>query len=404
MTSEIFWENIITENSPFDDFWSEQASKNFSNKKEFLKRLDDGKILTGSCNIQNLFSELVHIPGDSIETVQYFARIDPEKIKNHLSNLLKHNSVFLKKSADREFNDQMKKEIMVYRMTSILQALKICPNYIEYIADFECNDLYYLMTKLSIGCMKGPFSMNNYISGVPTNSDNATEGKIIFQILYGLRELNLAGIRHNDCHSGNVLLELVRDGILAFYFLDKDTCVVLKTKYIAKIFDYDQATFTRPSEHDMNDSRTASMCKEYCACPAENPKYDFIPLLSSIYTSAPKRLYPVLEKLIPEKKLLEYDINEFKASWPSRPCRKVKGKEGEYEEYVITDDQVLSFEKMLPHLPGLEIKSPEIVFDEYREIFEPNLQHLDILRIYASQKYRGGFKELTEHMKSYYKK
>lgn len=404
-------ENFLSIYHPMEKAGSDIVKLKFSNKK-FLKGIIWELVDKATCNVKEFFSDITVLPKNSAsDTVQYIATLNTKKIKTPLTNYLKENRVFIKLIENISTKKQFMTELFVYRLTSILRHLRICPNNLEYIADILCGDKLYILTKPSIGIPGLGVTHFKKFMGEQLLSKRGPNfyviGSLIFQTLYALRELNLAGVRHNDCHTMNVLIESDGTAKDYFYFVDQDTCVYIKTDHVAKIFDYDHATFTRSEDGDMMDHNFVNMiCSATGECPVENLKFDPVIFLSTLYAEVTKNplLVQLFKKLIPEPMLLDFTLTPLKPTWPNHPCKKDNPLDINEvcKNLVMTDDQVLPFEKMLLHLPGIEVMKVDFALKKYESLLLPNINSLYQKSVYVSQNYKGGIRELILYMKKFY--
>jgi len=64
---------------------------------------------------------------------------------------------------------------------------------------------------------------------------------VILQVAYTLHVFGKIGFVHNDLHTGNILIETLTEPTDFVYILDDQHVVTLKTKYMARIFDFDRS-------------------------------------------------------------------------------------------------------------------------------------------------------------------
>jgi hypothetical protein len=70
--------------------------------------------------------------------------------------------------------------------------------------------------------------------------------EIMFQVAFGLYVLQLAGVAHNDLHSGNVLVEKL-DAPVTYCLcigIDSPVYYTFQTQYTVQVYDFDRSSFT----------------------------------------------------------------------------------------------------------------------------------------------------------------
>lgn len=101
---------------------------------------------------------------------------------------------------------------------------------------------------------------------------------IIFQILYALRCCSALGIKHNDLHFRNILVEKLKFPETMHYNLlrDDEKLVRFKTDYWVRIIDFDQASVYHPRIYRNMRLDLHSFCEDHNICnyTSENEHYD----------------------------------------------------------------------------------------------------------------------------------
>lgn len=272
------------------------------------------------CSIGDEIVDYKIIKNNSVSnTVKLTTKIGTKKSKSDifsdfLKDLGKNPEIFMKISTNygdnTDKNTTFLVENLIYAITSVLIKTKISPNFVRYIYDFTCDDSFKhlpkniqkeLMVILSNVDFKErwmyeevkngrnislSFLMTEKIKGERLSEykyKTAGELKqIIFQVLYTLHQLNLLGIRHNDIHSGNVMIETMKEP--TYYRVGGKT---FKTQGVrAKIYDYDHSTFVDKelSEKYINTDVVEEIygfCDSFGECPNPNTKFDLLVFLNS---------------------------------------------------------------------------------------------------------------------------
>lgn len=107
---------------------------------------------------------------------------------------------------------------------------------------------------------------------------------IMFQVLYTLMVFNSFGLRHNDLHQDNILLENLSETPTHFvYFITDEIYFAVPVTMCAKIFDFDLSSFLSPD--GVNTKLTSTnFCKSYGMCNAPNTKFDTFTFISEMWT------------------------------------------------------------------------------------------------------------------------
>lgn len=174
--------------------------------------------------------------------------------------------------------------------------------------------------------------------------------KIIFQTLYTLYNFALIGLLHNDLHTGNVFIEILDYPIDLIYFTDEDTYFTIKTRYIAKIFDFDLSFYCEPSAKDcLENTRVNNLddigLRNNKIVLNKNDKFDLFLFLCTLYKSDidQKIKDNIIRKIITVEKLLDYNW-EF-ACRLSNITYKKNNPTHAYNTgtYVPTSEQIINF-------------------------------------------------------------
>lgn len=101
----------------------------------------------------------------------------------------------------------------------------------------------------------------------------------MFQVAYGLYVLELAGVAHNDLHTGNVLIETSETPInyCLCIGIEYPAYFTFSTQYTAQIFDFDRANFTGYNNAFIDQD----IVNMYSSRRAVKPTQDFFRLLWS---------------------------------------------------------------------------------------------------------------------------
>ena len=97
---------------------------------------------------------------------------------------------------------------------------------------------------------------------------------ILFQIMYTLKCFNLVGIKHNDLHLGNILVEInpkynenntkLNTNVYEYnrYVIDETTFNIPICKYTVKIYDFDFSIKYKRDDYNLSNNKTFKECFE----------------------------------------------------------------------------------------------------------------------------------------------
>lgn len=349
--------------------------KKIASSKEFV-------ISNIICDLGALFKDIKVIGKlGATDTVQVMAFSKNEQLGKLLPQL-KNKKVFIKISFGCHHNGT-EFETRMYRYLSTLIDHRT-PNLIRPIVSFRCNKfskshnkpymkkIWNRATKLKkdVKCDYGQeldidnalFNVIEYQEGMTLDKlfinndiDEDDLFSILFQIFYTLRELSLAGVRHNDIHFGNVYINILDKKKRLIYFYDQDKYSVIETKYIVKIYDFDNSSFTITGA-PRNTYIENSQCPDYGMCSNKDDRYDLFIIIKRLswlnyINMKSNKLLPVIENFI---KLAVPDSSFMKSScceFPDRRCVKIPGPTKKSNEIcspnaVIPSDKVLDLRQL----------------------------------------------------------
>lgn len=94
---------------------------------------------------------------------------------------------------------------------------------------------------------------------------------VIFQIIYTLKALIVNGVSHQDLHLSNILVEELDQRTDLFYTIDDKTSFQVRTRFIARLFDWDTAYVKSLGK---NKFLSPEDCQTYGHCNVSNRKFD----------------------------------------------------------------------------------------------------------------------------------
>ena len=203
-------------------------------------------------------------------------------------------------------------ELEIY--TQIINKLyfeRITPHVTPYLGTFRCNDFLRSLDILPPTQIRQIKSQWNYITQgnainymepniftanfVVLQMNKGTTLKefiktatqpeltsILFQVIYTLHCFAKVGLRHNDLHLGNILIETDYPVKTISYFLDPDTVYKVPTNGVfAKIYDFDRGYTSGSTTNFLLEND--GFCQNYGTCNVENPFFDIFSLITNIY-------------------------------------------------------------------------------------------------------------------------
>lgn len=320
------------------------------------------------------------------------------------------DGVFIKVGFDKEGDNSAEVEMAIYKYLRRLLFEHRTPNVMRLVASFKCDNFLNFLEEKGFATTTFPrvvkrstFPHESYYIDMVRNIEAIADGdedvnpnkanisviefgkgktfrglleetltpfefkSIAFQTFYTLRELYLNKVRHNDIHNINIWINILPVPVKLIYFVDDDTYVIIETKYLVKIYDFDRATFTiGPLEN----TALPLFCKEYGICSNENELFDYLIVLSDIRIWQGK--YPFMRQFVDavviNKDLLKPKSYNFPGRWcdrlPDRSCNPngiiKKGDIYNIEEMCKLTDV---FKGMVHSLATTKIIREELIFD-----------------------------------------
>lgn len=109
---------------------------------------------------------------------------------------------------------------------------------------------------------------------IPDSSDELLN--ITTQLLYSLNVMESYNLVHNDLHLGNVLVEKLEKPEWFVFIVDLSHIIIMRTKYIPKIYDFDRSAGMNPVNYLQNNliDPNGPYCIKFGECQSENYKRD----------------------------------------------------------------------------------------------------------------------------------
>jgi hypothetical protein len=307
----------------------------YSSGMDILKEInEDAKYdLTDMvCDLTTIFKDIVIIePKTQSLTIQVFAKIPDTSSIDILRTYVEtthDDNVFIKIGFNAIDNSD-NIERTIYKYLYNLLKYHRTPNVMRYIMSFKCRDYYFRLrdekdkdsvnvklwdkakefedkifqVKHTVGNLTGitSFLVLERAQGMLLHKLLQTQVLsdydllcIVFQVTYTLAEFDLAHIRQNDSHLGNIWITIAPIEEEFIYVPVRGKYYVLRTKYIVKIFDFDRGAFT--IEGAPINERVVSMCPRNGSCSNHNPYFDTHTFCYKLYKHTAK--YPIIDTIV----------------------------------------------------------------------------------------------------------
>lgn len=189
-------------------------------------------------------------------------------------------------------------EIIMLRYLNTLDAYRVTPCIPKYYMDFSCKGYSGITGKAfrrSATCLEADsvnvdepmvYALSEAIRGqsffewLAYFSGKTVEDfkHVLFQLLYTCHEFHLAKVRHNDLHGANVIIKPIHPTDM-FFVVGEKIVKLEKCRFLAKIIDYDRASFYELKSCDF----IQDLCEDYGQCfYGANPKKDAVTVMSTI--------------------------------------------------------------------------------------------------------------------------
>ncbi len=292
---------------------------------QLTQLVDDYELEEMYCDVDKVFDDVkVLEAGGGSPTTQAIVKIKPTETNNvlrsyavQLQRKRQQPNVFLKfMPINGDTLNKPTVEIAIYKyLYHVLVEKQITPHIMKYVASAHCqtlkdhlrwlpdikkevkrwyaNDedadgLYYseirdtvmksgklLVMELGQGMKFSELLKTKILS----ENDLKT---ILFQVGYTLRQMHLAGVRHNDIHTQNVWINVLPSPQITYYQLFDGRFARVESIYDVKIYDFDQSAFTSGVLHNEYSTRSDGTCKNYGMCEIPDPIYDWLIMTNSL--------------------------------------------------------------------------------------------------------------------------
>lgn len=312
------------------------------------------------------------------------------------SVFIKAHPIKVHESYDGKRDLSLKIEIMMMRYLSQLNRYNVTPCIPKYYADFMCNSFSGVVGgkfKESAKCLEGetvetatinqPFVylMIEKIDGLALTDwlrryddyNYKDLENVIFQILYTTYQFHLAGIRHNDLHSDNVIVKALYPPRDLHFVIGQKIYTLKKCKWMPVIIDYDLSSFYN-SKNLKNDPH--DFCPKYGICGhLPNQKSDPVKILTNIsmvvvtedqdYRHTKMEYQKLLKTMSSDWfNMLVPPISIYKSGFDGQLCYgPVYKKNKKCDNYEPSDELFLTFPLMLERRIFTEVTVEEFTDD-----------------------------------------
>jgi len=109
---------------------------------------------------------------------------------------------------------------------------------------------------------------------------------VLFQVYYTLLIFNFYGLRHNDLHLGNILMEKSLKQTFKYYTTQNlDLYYEIPVKDCVKIYDFDWSA-SNSSLYAVHNQKLDEYCQPFGVCNNKNPKFDAFVFTYMLYHTA----------------------------------------------------------------------------------------------------------------------
>lgn len=121
---------------------------------------------------------------------------------------------------------------------------------------------------------------------------------ILFQVGYTLDQMHRIGVKHNDLHAGNVWINKRSEVTMEYDFEDNSgtsRSMRMRTKYVAKLYDFDLSAFTDSSiiNSYLGVEGSGDLCDLFSICHNPDPLFDWLTLT----VIARSKIIDIIEKI-----------------------------------------------------------------------------------------------------------
>ncbi len=126
--------------------------------------------------------------------------------------------------------------------------------------------------------------------------NNTDFWKIMFLTCVGCYGMSLSRMTHNDIHTGNVFIKDLGE-VQQFVFSINGTPILISSRYMPLIYDYDRAYVKHLGENYLNKHFHNNFCELYSQCNIFVPNKDMIKVFCYLYRGLPSLRATILDVL-----------------------------------------------------------------------------------------------------------
>lgn len=342
------------------------------------------------------------------DTIQMLVEIKKQSPYLTLLEFMKRRhtgQVFVKISFENPADNSDLVERTIYKYLFRLYFQKRTPNIMRYVASFKCDNFfdfllaeyqkYYgdpkfqLYSTLIKRLLKIKYSNSdidvNEATFLVVERGNGKELQelltakalnekefleIMFQLFYTMREMNIHKVRHNDLHLKNIWINIHKKPLRIIYFVSDDDYVVLNTKHVVKVYDFDRSTFTMGPLK--NKALEDQLCPNYGMCSNDNPYFDPHTVAYILYNFFRPLDYAAnfAKEVVRNPKYLDPSCCRF----PSRMCDLQEVTYGNYQcskNFVPAKGDIYAFDELYYETSVFDSLKKSLSKDGYKEMDIP---------------------------------
>jgi hypothetical protein len=180
--------------------------------------------------------------------------------------------------------------------------------YNEPLINYEKNKKQILITEKTEG-----MKLYEFIDEITTQPEDILS--IMLQIIYTLNIFNNIYLHHNDLHLGNIFIEELSQETEIYYATEPiennpKQFIRLKTKYVAKIYDFDRSSVYYNQSIPRNFKLDFYACRKNNECNAHNPKNDIYKFLVTLNTYISRNRLSIIKYRLIKSKILNLICKE----------------------------------------------------------------------------------------------
>jgi hypothetical protein len=125
-------------------------------------------------------------------------------------------------------------------------------------------------------------SLGDFVSRVASTTSHEAFRTVMCQLLFTLEAFNQSDppLRHNDLHTGNIMVDTIADGVMTYILSDTEAYAVPTRGCFVRVFDFDWAFAGKHNTKHDPFAGERGFCKEEGKCSEVNPAFDTYYIIS----------------------------------------------------------------------------------------------------------------------------